>query len=211
MVAPSPVVKKVAKDALGRQIIKSMVVCCVEIFVFFINMFISSLVSVFAGDEGYVISLTLLTIFVLGPLFLGILGYFRRLIFEQNDSVLIIFRYFSSVGEYSRAMHLVILLTIRFISAALVLFLPCILIYILSSEKLYEFLGVSLPLWASNLWAVNSLFSVIATVGVMFVMLRYYLAPFMFVSNDNMDPAEDYQGLAVERNPYLYIEQFLFE
>ena len=63
MVAPSPVVKKVAKDALGRQIIQSMVVCCVAIFVFFINMFISSLVSVFAGDEGYVISLTLLTIF----------------------------------------------------------------------------------------------------------------------------------------------------
>lgn len=223
MVAPSPVVKKVAKDALGRQFIKSVVVCCVAIFVFFINLFTSSLVSVFAGEVGYVICIMLMTIFVLEPLALGVLGYFRRLIFEQEDSVLIIFRYFSSISEYKRAMRLIIILTIRFVSVALVFYLPCIIIYILSSERFYEFLDVSLPLWTSNLWAVNSLLSFLAALGVMFVMLRYYLAPFMFVSNDDMDPAEavnmskviarrtgaDFFGLVLTFVPWLLLSVFV--
>lgn len=223
MVAPSPVVKKVAKEALGRQIIKSVVVCCVAIFTFFINLLTSSLVSVFTGDVGYVISITLMTIFVLGPLALGVLGYFRRLIFGQDYIVLIIFRYFSSFSEYKRAMHLIIILTIRFISVALVLYLPSIIIYILSSEKLYEFLGVSLPLWTSNLWALNSLLSFLAALGLVFVMLRYYLAPFIFVGNDNIDPAEavnmsaviaqrtgaDFFGLVLTFIPWLLLSIFV--
>ena len=190
MLAPSPVVKKVAKDALKKDHVKSMVVSCILVFAFFIIMLTSSLISVFAGEVGYYVSFGFMLYLGLAPLALGALCFFRRLTFEQNDSVLIIFRYFSSADEYKRAVYLISILTVKLFSVGLVLFLPCIIVYILSSEKLYKLLGVALPHWTSNLWTLNSFLVIIALLGLVFIMLKYYLSALIFVSSDDIDPAE---------------------
>ena len=190
MLAPSPVVKKVAKDALKKDYVKSMVVSCILIFAFFIIMLTSSLISVFAGEVGYYVSFGFMLYLGLAPLALGALCFFRRLTFEQNDSVLIIFRYFSSADEYKRAVYLISILTVKLFSVGFVLFLPCIIVYILSSEKLYKLLGVALPHWTSNLWTLNSFLVIIALLGLVFIMLKYYLSALIFVSSDDIDPAE---------------------
>ena len=223
MVAPSPAVKSVAKDALNRQLLKSVTVCCVAIFAFFIISLTSSLISVFAGEIGYSVSMCVMTFLVLQPLLLGVLSYFRRLVFDQDDSVLIIFRYFSNLEEYRRAMTLISMLTIRFILSAAILFLPCIVVYILSTETVYNLLDMPMPSWTSNLWTLNSFLAIFAAFGLVFVMLRYYLAPFIFVSNDELDPAEavnmskiiakrtgaDFFGLVLSFIPWLLLSIFV--
>ena len=223
MTAPSPVVKSVAKDALKKNFLRSVVVCCVLIFVFFVVMLTSSLISVFAGSIGYTAAFSALLFLIVEPLLLGVFNYFRRLIFEQDDSVLIIFKYFSSAKEYKRAIHFITLLTIRFIGVALVLYLPCIIVTILSNEAIYSFFNLQVPLWTSNLWALNSFLAILAFFGIVFIMLKYYLAPIIFVGNDTLEPAEavhmstiiakrsgaDFFGLVLSFIPWMLLSVFV--
>lgn len=223
MVAPSPAVKRVAKDALNRQLLKSVVVCCVAIFLFFIIMLTSSLISVFAGEIGYSVSMCFMVFLLLEPLLLGVLSFFKRLVFEQDDSVLIIFRYFSNAEEYKRAIQLISILTVKFALSAILLFFPCIVVYLLSTEMVYDLLDIPMPLWASNLWMLNSFLAFLASLGLLFIMLRYYLAPFIFVSNDELDPDEavnmskiiskrtgaDFFGLSLSFVPWILLSIFI--
>lgn len=190
MLAPSPVVKQTAKSALSQRFLTSMAVACVFLFIYFIGSLMASLVSVFADMTGYVIAFVLIAFFAISPLALGMLYYFRRLIWESADSVLIVFKYYSSVAEYKRALHFTLLIFIRFVITALVTFSPCIVVWLLSNDALYEALGLSLPIWASNLWTLNSVIAIFSCFALAFVMLKFYLAPFIFVSNDDIDPAE---------------------
>lgn len=190
MLAPSPIVKQRAKLALSGRFLHSVAVSCVFIFAWFIGELIASLASVFLGTVGYIFALITFIIFAAAPLFLGLIYYFHRLLCEQKDSLLIIFRYFSNAYEYKRALHLTFLFTIRLAFAVLVLYSPCIIVWLLSSEQLYSLFDISIPVWTSNLWALNSFIVIIASFALVFVMLKYYLSPFIFVANDDIDPAE---------------------
>lgn len=190
MLAPSPVVKATAKEVLHQGFLKSIAVGCMLIFAIFAVVLTGSIVSIFAGNIGYIITISVMSIFVICPLFLGVLYYFRRLLFNQNDDALIIFKYFSNKVEYKRALHLVFSIAVRFVFAATVLYLPCIIVWLLSNEQIYALFNLSLPVWTSNLWTLNFFLGVISAFALVFVMLKYYLSPFIFVSNDRIDPAE---------------------
>lgn len=190
MLAPSPVVKKTAKTILSQCFLSAVMVCCLFLFVFFIGDLIASMISFFAHTLGYAIALTLLVVFAVAPLALGVLYYFRRLIWDSNDSVLVIFKYFSTLDEYKRAMHFVLLFFVKLLSVSLIAFSPCIIVWLLSTDFIYKLLGVSLPIWASNLWTINSFLLIVASFVVLFIMLKYYLSPFVFVANDTVDPYE---------------------
>lgn len=190
MLAPSPIVKKTAKTALSGHWLQAFAVSCVLLFTFFICELASSLVSVFAGTVGYIAAMIFFTVFAISPLGLGVLCYFRRRLWEQEDSLLIIFKYFSSVCEYKRSLRFLLLLGFKTLVVAAALFSPCLIVWLLSNEKLYSWLDMSLPIWASNLWTLNSFIALVATFALVFIMLKYYLSPFIFVSNDDVDPAE---------------------
>ena len=104
--------------------------------------------------------------------------------------MLIIFKYFSSLDEYKRALHFTLLIFLRLVITALVTFSPCIVVWVLSNDAFYEALGMSLPIWASNLWALNSVIAIFSSFVLVFIMLRFYLAPFIFVASDDIDSAE---------------------
>lgn len=190
MLAPSPVVKQTAKTALAERFLHSVAVCTVLIFAFFSAELIASLVSIFAGVVGYLVTNFIMLFFAIFPLLLGVLYFFRRLLWGQKDSLLVIFKYFSSKNEYKRSIHFIFLLCVRLVLGAFILFLPCIVVWLLSNEQIYAWLDISLPIWTSNLWALNSFLVIIASFVLAFVMLKYYLAPFIFVGNDDIDPAE---------------------
>ncbi len=190
MLAPSPVVKITAKAALRQGFLKSVAVGCILLFAFFAVVLTATLASVFAGNAGYIATMAILIFFVISPLFLGALYYFRRLLWNQNDSVLVIFKYFSSAAEYKRTLHFSLLIAARLLLLSAVLYLPCIIVCLLSNEQIYSLFNLSLPVWTSNLWTLNSFLAIIASLALVFVMLKYYLAPFVFVSNDTVDPAE---------------------
>lgn len=190
MLAPSPVIKQTAKDALSRRFLTSVVVCSIFLFLLFAGVLSASTASFFAGDFGYLAILVPLIVFAIFPLILGVLCYFRRLIWEQKDSVLVVFKYFSNRAEYKRALRFSVLFFSKIALYAVVVFSPCIVIMLLSQEQVYKMLGVSLPIWASNLWTLNSFVAIISLIVLMFAMLRFYLSPFIFVSNDDIEPAE---------------------
>lgn len=190
MVASSSVVKQTAKAALKPRLLQSVVACCVLIFAFYTTQLIGSVVSIFADVIGFFISVILLCLFIILPLALGVLNYFKRLIWGQEDSILIIFKYFSSKEQYKRCLRLTLTLGIKLLIASLVLFLPAIVIEIISSENLYTWLGIAQPVWTSNLWTLNSFVVLLAFFALFFVMIKYYLSAFIFVSNDDIEVAE---------------------
>lgn len=190
MSAPSPVVKLTAKNALAGRWLPSAAVCTVLLLVYFTGDILASLISMPFGTTGYILFFALFTVFALFPLILGATYYFRRLLWGSTDSALIIFKFFSSVQLYKRAINLSLLLALKLIAAAVVLFLPCLLVLLLSSEWLYAFFDMSLPIWASNMWVLNSFLVIFAVLALCFVMLKYYLSAFLLVCDENMTAAE---------------------
>lgn len=190
MLAPSKIVKKVAKTALSQNFLSAIAAASVLIFAIFAASLTASLIHVFAGMMGYSIALTVMIIFVIGPLCLGVINFLRRMLWEQKDDVMLIFKYFSDLAVYKRAVHFVLSLGIRLVTIAFVVFLPCVVVRILSSEQLYTALDIALPIWTANLWALNSFLVIIATMAAVFITLKYYLSVFVFVSNDELDVAE---------------------
>ncbi len=223
MLAPSPVVKLTAKKALKPCFLQAVAACSVLIFGFYIVELIGTLVSVFADVLGYFTIAAVFAVFAVAPLFLGVLNYFRRLVWDQKDSILIIFKYFSNKELYKRAIKFNLLLALKLITASVVFFSPYFIVCLISNEKLYEFLGLSLPVWTSNLWALNSFVVLISLLLVCFYMIRYYLSAFIFVANDEIEPAEalnmsqiiarrtggDFFGLVLSFAPWIIISVFV--
>lgn len=223
MLAPSPVIKATAKTAIKPCFLKTVVTCSVFLFIFYIVELIASTVSVFADKIGYFLSFAILCVFVIFPAFLGLINYFKRLLWGQNDSVLIIFKYFSSFELYKKAMHFTLLFGLKFFSVSAILFSPCIVIWLLSNEGIYSLFDLTLPVWASNLWALNSFVVFLSSMAVCFYMIRYYLAVFIFVANDSIEPAEvfnmshiiskrtggDFFGLVLSFAPWILLSVFV--
>lgn len=190
MVAPSPVIKKTAKTALSAHWFQSIAVSVVLIFTLLIGVLTASLISVVADTVGYFIFLALFLLFIAAPLSLGVLYWFRRILWGQSDSLLLIFKYFADKKEYKRALQLILLLTVKTVSASLVMFFPCIVVFMLSSEQFYALFDLPLPVWTSSLWTLNSFLAIVGLVGVILVALKYYLSLYLFVSNDDIHPSE---------------------
>ena len=190
MLSPTYVIKKTAKTSLKDNWFQAIAVSLIFIFALCLGEVAASLVFAFAKRVGYIIFLSLFNIFAIFPLLLGVINWFRRLLWGQKDNVLLVFKYFSNRYEYKRALHLSLILTSKLLICAAIIFSPCIIVWVLSSERFYNFFDLSLPVWTSSLWTLNSFLAIISSFALIFVALKYYLAPFLFVSDDNMHPAE---------------------
>ncbi len=190
MLASSPIIKTTAKTALSQHWLSAFAVSTVLVLAFFVGIITSSIVSIFGGLVGYFLFSFVFFTFAFSPMLLGAVCWFRRLLWGQNDSVLLIFKYFVNYNEYKRVLHLVCLLIVKLIGAALILFFPCIVVGVLSSEWFYNLFNLSLPVWTSSLWTLNSFLAIFGFIILVFFALKYYLCIFLFVSNDSMHPAE---------------------
>lgn len=190
MLAPSSVVKTTAKTAMRGSFLKCIIVGAAFVFSVLAGVYVSELIDFVSN---YAVSTAFFAIYsflLLFPLFLGMLRFFRRLIWGEEDGPVLIFHYFSSKALYIRAIRLGLFLGIRIATAALILFLPVILIEIFTGNALYDMLGISMPLWISNLWALSVFFKAAAGVGLFFVALKWYLAPFLYVADEKMEAQE---------------------
>jgi len=190
MLAPSTIIKKTARTALSGSYLQAVAISCLFIFICFAGMLLSSVGSIFAGNIGYFLIMAIFAVFAFCPLFFGLLYFFRRLLWGEKDDVLVLFKFFQSAKEYKRALGLTLILTVKLTSAALTVFLPCIIVWILSSERFYSAFDLSFPVWTSSLWTLNNFLAIIASFVLCFVMLKYYLAPFLLISDEDMHPAE---------------------
>lgn len=191
MLAPSSVVKATAKTAMRGKFLKCVIAGAIFEFSLLVGIYAAELIDyvspVFAVAVVFLVAFVL---FLGVPLLLGLLRFFRRLIWGEEDNPVIVFHYFSTRELYVRAIKLGLFLGVRVGVAALVMYLPAILIDIFTGTALYDMLGISIPLWISNLWVLSVFFKAAAGVGLFFVCLKWYMAPFLYVADEEMEPLE---------------------
>ena len=136
-------IKQIARKTLVEHFVQSVAAGSVLVFAFCILLLTCSLLSSFIGTIGYYIVLISTFLLFLCPMILGVIDFLRRLLWQQEGSILVVFRYFSCFKEYKRAMKFILSMFLRYALFAFVLYLPCIVVFILSIEQTYTALNIS--------------------------------------------------------------------
>lgn len=186
----SNVVKITAKTALKDNWIKVMAVCMTLIFTVLISNYVSYLISILTGGFVAIVITAFVTVFLTLPLILGILRYVWRMLFSAKDNPVYVFYWFSSKKLYVRAMKFVGILTVRAVFWLAIFNIPTGLLYLFSRSFVFEIFDLSVPLWTANLRYYILLVENLAIVATVVAMLKYYLAPVIYVADDNIDANE---------------------
>lgn len=194
MLPNSKSVKQTAKSRLsGRWPLAIATVMISLFFILFLLMIFSILSQFFTGGISLaIVSLPMLLIGIVTgfPLWLGTLRLFRY-IYEGTDTTLYtVFHYFSTRERLLKSLKLGLLLISRILLVSVLLLLPAVLIDILASGNLPFFKENGMPIWFSNLWVFGAFLRGIASVVLAFIIMRHYLAAYIFVLNDNLDCLE---------------------
>ena len=190
MAIPSKAVKSTAKAALKGRWLSACVATTLFILPIIIISFATSLLSSIIKDNIIFIVWLLLNDVLICPLFLGLIRFFKNLIFENVLCVQEIFIYFSCFKAYKRALRLILDLLARFIFYSVVCFIPAGIVRFITSDFFFGLLNIDIPLWSESLGALLSFLIGMAALSVFILMLRYYLAPFLLVANDDMSVDE---------------------
>jgi hypothetical protein len=118
------------------------------------------------------------------------LRYFWRLSCGTKDNPISVFYYFSSRQAYLKTLHLVFSLLIRVAICYLIFSIPVFIAQLISGTWLYSVLDVSIPIWTVNLTDVMNFLRFIAICATLFSVLKFYLAPMLFVADESMDTSE---------------------
>lgn len=186
----SEAVKKTAKTALKKNYIKAIVCSTVFVFAYLLCIFSNSLFDFALGRVMYYIAFFVIAIFVLSPLFLGLLKFFWRFLFSADDNITVMFYYFSSKKLYKKALSFVGKFVVKFAVWGLILYFPSLIIDFFAGAHFFDMLKMSPPIWISNLWPISSFLKFIALVAMFMVFLKFYIAPVLFVADEKMDNAE---------------------
>ncbi len=194
MLPNSSNIKKQAKALLGgRWPLGIGAVMLIIFFLLFVFVLFSMLYPYFTSGTPFIILsifLVFVTLAIGFPLMLGVLKVFRAIYNNQDTDLYTVFFYFSSPTRLARAIRLCITFTIQFGIIAILLLLPSLVIEALSSGELPLFANKDMPLWFSNLWVFGAFLRTIAIAILIFLALRYYLAPYIFIINDDIDVME---------------------
>lgn len=190
MTVATSVVKQTAKTALKNHWLKVLIATCIYLSVDFSVKFVGSLLFDPFGFTAYFCVYGIGLLFFIYPLFLGLLRLFWRIIMGADDNPVVIFHYFKSGKLYKKSLKLIISLLFKIISIAIPGFIPAIIISVITNPALYEALGIAIPLWSENLGSIVWLIIGLSTLLLIFLSARYYLAPMLFVADENMEPDE---------------------
>lgn len=190
MTSGSKVVKITAKTALKGNLLKTIFAVCIFLFCCFICNYSAGIFSYTGNFTFSYILLTLMSVFLIFPLFLGLIRFIWRMLFSANDNPILVFYYFSDLSKYAKALNFVFNLIFKAIPVALLMFFPTIIIWILSNNFFYDFFDITTPIWTGNLNAILKILIVFAIIALLFYMLRFYIAPILFVADENMDVSE---------------------
>ncbi len=191
MAVSSKVVKKTAISALKDRfapcamvaaIFVMMSLCCVMLAEFFTITVSMQIV--------YPILLVLLGVFLVWPLFFGMLRYFWCVYNDRESNPVTVFHYFSSRASYGRLMGIILRFLLRAIGFALLIIVPGHIVQMLSQPEIYDTLKIAMPQFIPNLWFLADTLTFLCYLLWIKTMLRWYLVPFYFIADEEMDPDE---------------------
>ncbi len=180
-------VKSQAKKSLGGNWLIAIFSALTVLVSFLIIDNIAWVFSIVLGNVAASFILALLTVLLCGPLALGVLRLFWRMHSGLTETPATVFYYFSSIKRYHKAIKLCFMLSIRLLMFAVAFYIPAIILYVISSPELYDFLKLPIPMWSQHLVHLVDFFSSIGAVLVIASMLRFYLSPILIIVDDEMD------------------------
>lgn len=186
----SSVVKLTAKTALKEHYFKSVFAVLIFITCNLCLISVNSIIMIVDSRFLPIINVCLFVIFAGLPLFLGLIRYFWRLLFGMNDNPISVFYYFSSLKKYKKALKYSFCCALKVLVNALILFLPAIFIFFISSDFIYNLFDIPMPLWTGKMQNIYLLLSNAALIILPFTLLKFSAAPILFVSCDDADALE---------------------
>ncbi len=183
-------IKKEAKTTLKGNWISAIIIGLMVLFSFLIIQNIGWVLSLVIGEIAASFITLLLTVLLCGPLFLGVLRYFWRMHGKMDEAPSVAFYYFSNAVVYHKAIRLCFMLAVRLLGFALLFHLPAIAVFVVSSHELYDILQIPIPIWSQHLAYLVNFLSTIGTVLTILSVIRFYLAPFLVIADDQMDAEE---------------------
>lgn len=187
MSSGSKAVKNTAIITLKNNLLSCVISGLIVIFTYYSCNLVASLFHYLKIKFLSEIVFFLLVFFIFIPMLSGLLRYYWRMILGVTDKPISVFYYFSEKHNFKRAIKLQTVILIKAFVRGIFLFLPAILIKIISEEFFYDFFGLPMPLWAGNLLPVFNGLLTFGLVILLFLMLKYYLAPMLYVADENMD------------------------
>lgn len=204
MSAGSRAVKATAITTLKGNFLNSCLASLAVIVCVFVCYITASLLSMPIGEIAATVIYAVICILLISPVALGLIRYFWRMLFGAFDSPIAVFYYLSEKRLYVKAMKLVLSLTLKLLLYGAIIFVPVALLWLFSQGFIYEALGMHIPLWSTYLESVLSYLYYFGAVILTAVMLRYYIAPVLFVADENMDSSEAiHMAAVISRKTYL--------
>ena len=183
-------VKKTALFSLKNKYTSGIIAACIYLTSLFILSACAATAAVAIGTAGaYALSI-LLVVFLLLPLTFGYIYRGTMLIFSGECEPLLVFKYFSSKKEYLKSIKMSFSLVGNALFSYILLSIPAIFTSLLADGTLFSVLGAQIPIWASNLLPVARILDYAAIIITAYIMLKYYMAPFLMAADESMDPLE---------------------
>ncbi len=148
-------------------------------------MVLLSVNSTLFGVRATVLNIILGVVFAFlfaAPCFLGLLRFFRRAVYGNTDSYSSLFYYFSDRHKYKKTVWFFLMLVCRIGAVGLLTFSPYFIIRIIELLP-FRFVADSLFLQFS---VIRFIMYLIGAIFFLIANLRYYIAPMLFVSCDDM-------------------------
>ncbi len=187
MSSGSKAVKNTAMITLKNNLLSCVISGLIVIFTYYSCNLISSLFYYLKIKFLSEIVFFLLVFFIFLPILSGLLRFYWRIILGVIDKPISLFNCFSDWAIYKKAIKLQTVLLFKAFLRGIILFLPAILIKLISQEFFYEFFGLPMPLWVGNLLPIFNGLITFSLVILLFVMLKFYLAPMLYVADENID------------------------
>lgn len=138
-----------------------------------------------------IIVLTVVTAQLFGmPLLYGALRWFWFTSSDANVPISEIFCYFSNGKEYLRALSLSFRIFVRSSAVLFFCFLPSLIIVVISSPTTYNIFNMSMPYWASSVWALGNILTFFGVIMSFVLLLRYFAAPILMINDPSITPHE---------------------
>ncbi len=136
-----------------------------------------------------IIVLSAIALFVGSPLLFGVLKFIWHLSDRECTDIGDVFFYFGSRKMYFRALNITLQIISRFLIMGSVMIVPSLVIEYISNGGFNEVFG-AVPLWLTNFWIISVFLRSLGVLLTVIFTAKYYLAPFVFIINDEIEPLE---------------------
>ncbi len=205
----SSAVKKTAITAMKENYIPLVVSSVILITAYFLAVLTASVLSSVTNALIASVLLLLLLCFLFAPLVLGLVRMCWHIANGNAASPEEIFFYFTAGHNYIRAITLALHIFVRGFLINTVFSIPAYTALLLSNREFYKAFGSTMPPWGSSLTVVSTVLSILAFIGTVLVMLRYFAAPFFAVCDENMkEKTAISQSLVVSSKTYSEVFGF---